>query len=179
MVLVLDYLKLMDLQMEYKFKIGARVPRKLDANDTANELERIRNKYGLLQPELVVAESRKENSILHNAFEWDNTKAAEQYRVSQARYLIRVVVKVEDNNTEHKQYYSIKTEDNTSQFLPASLVVQEISLYESAKNHLKQKVKGLMKSISELDRLAEGKDKRKIKRISTALQKVGAMVEGI
>lgn len=55
----------------------------------ATELKRISIAYnGALTPENVVAEAKKKSSILHKFFEWNDDKAAEQYRLQQARNLI-------------------------------------------------------------------------------------------
>jgi len=49
---------------------------------------------GLLQPESVVEAARPESSPLHSRFEWNNSVAAHQYRLEQARRLIRVTVEI-------------------------------------------------------------------------------------
>lgn len=46
---------------------------------------------GRLSPEIVVQSARDPASPLHSRFEWDDTKAAEEHRRSQARTLIRSV----------------------------------------------------------------------------------------
>jgi hypothetical protein len=43
---------------------------------------------GRLTPEQVLTDARKKTSPIHDAFEWDDSKAAEQFRLSQARHLI-------------------------------------------------------------------------------------------
>jgi hypothetical protein len=49
---------------------------------------------GLLRAEDVVEFARDENTALHKHFQWDDTEAARQYRIIQARNIIRVVVVV-------------------------------------------------------------------------------------
>jgi len=44
---------------------------------------------GVLRVDDVLEEARQEGSILHKHFEWDDSKAAEQYRRDQARALIQ------------------------------------------------------------------------------------------
>ena len=61
----------------------------ITADEAAAELERIRQKYGVLDPSLVVEESRHEENVLHKIFCWDDERAAELYRKQQARNLIR------------------------------------------------------------------------------------------
>lgn len=67
-------------------------------NEIIQELEKIANKNGgILQPEKVVEEARNSRSPLHSRFTWDDSKAASEYRLEQARRLIRVVVNVMPN----------------------------------------------------------------------------------
>ncbi len=55
-------------------------------------LERIRARNkGILAPDDVVRDAHSESSPLHSYFTWDNTEAAHQYRLEQARTLIRNV----------------------------------------------------------------------------------------
>ena len=59
------------------------------------ELETIRrNAGGVLRPEDVVSFAADPDTELHSRFEWDDTEAAQQYRLWQARQLIRVTVTV-------------------------------------------------------------------------------------
>ena len=54
-----------------------------------NELIAIATKnHGLLRPEDVVKVAKNKNSILHSWFEWNQGKAAHEYRLWQARKLI-------------------------------------------------------------------------------------------
>lgn len=61
----------------------------------AGELRKIaRSNRGLLLPQTVVEAARPVRSPLHARFEWDDTEAAEKYRIWQARQLIRVCVEL-------------------------------------------------------------------------------------
>ena len=53
---------------------------------------------GILMPESVVDAARPVKSPLHRYFEWDSSKAAEAYRIDQARLLMRVAVEVVEVN---------------------------------------------------------------------------------
>jgi len=62
-------------------------------NIIAAELRRIANDNdGILKPEAVVEAARPKGSPLHTQFDWNNTEAAEKWRIHQARNLIRVTV---------------------------------------------------------------------------------------
>jgi Skp family chaperone for outer membrane proteins len=47
---------------------------------------------GVLTADAVVKAARAKKSALHNSFEWSDTRAAHQYRLFQARQMLRVVV---------------------------------------------------------------------------------------
>jgi hypothetical protein len=59
------------------------------------ELEQIRRANGgLLRPEDVVKFARNKRTALHEEFEWDDAKASAEYRLEQARKVIRVAVEL-------------------------------------------------------------------------------------
>lgn len=69
-----------------------------------SELNRIASRNGgVLKPELVVEEARRPSSPLHSRFQWDDSVAAHEYRIFQARNLIRVVVHVLPNGNEETE----------------------------------------------------------------------------
>lgn len=74
--------------------------------EIVSELEAIRNaNSGVLIPEKVVEFAADPNSALHSQFEWDDTEAAREYRLHQARNLIRVVVTMLPNTTKETRAY--------------------------------------------------------------------------
>ena len=59
------------------------------------ELRKIEKQNGgVLHPKAVVMFARNPNTALHSAFDWDDTTAAQQWRMEQARRLIRVMVEI-------------------------------------------------------------------------------------
>lgn len=60
----------------------------LDPNVVLSELERIENVYGGLTAQSVLEAASPEDSILHVLFEWDDSEAAKQYRLQQARTIL-------------------------------------------------------------------------------------------
>ncbi|MEY8313484.1 hypothetical protein AALA61_16315 [Oscillospiraceae bacterium 42-9] len=59
-------------------------------------LETLEQAHGEITPKIVLDSARLESSLLHPCFEWNDGVAAEKYRETQARFLIRnLVVKVE------------------------------------------------------------------------------------
>lgn len=57
----------------------------------ALETIRARDPEGILRPDAVVRAARRDTHPLHALFEWDDTRAAEQHRLMQARLIIRSV----------------------------------------------------------------------------------------
>lgn len=55
---------------------------------------------GIVDPEVVVREAKNPKHPLHRKFNWDNTAAAHQWRLWQARQLIRVCVEVISNDID-------------------------------------------------------------------------------
>lgn len=66
---------------------------------------------GVLNPAKVVEAARHKDSPIHNQFTWDNTRAAELYRLEEARRMIRVVVIVDQTTKkETRAWVSLSTE---------------------------------------------------------------------
>ena len=75
---------------------------KLTRAEIADSLEAIRAANGgLLRPADVVDAAADEDHPLHDCFTWDDDAAAHQYRLWQARQMIRVVVTVVSNGGGH------------------------------------------------------------------------------
>jgi len=65
------------------------------------ELEQIRDAHdGILYPQNVVDFARDESTELHSKFEWDDTVAGENYRIWQARKVIRALVTIIPHKNE-------------------------------------------------------------------------------
>src|SRR5262245_27290044 len=78
------------------FTPGSRLPD--DQAEVVEEaLAEISDERGFLTPRAVVEAARPEGSTLHPYFLWDDQAAAEEYRLAQARHLVRsVTVRVVD-----------------------------------------------------------------------------------
>jgi hypothetical protein len=63
-------------------------------------------KRGFISPEVIVRRARRETSALHAEFNWDDTSAAHQHRLNQARALLRFSVILQDDG-KSKQYMPV------------------------------------------------------------------------
>jgi hypothetical protein len=81
----------------YAWKL-AGLAKNVDINDAVQELERIEGLYGSLTPENVLNASRPKNALFHSLFEWNDSIAAEHYRLQQARTILNnIEVKIISN----------------------------------------------------------------------------------
>ncbi len=85
---------------KFEFSEGARFQKDAPSDDAAaklvgDHLEMLRKKFkGEITPEDILSDAQHDNSPLHAYFEWSDSEAARQYRLQQARGLIRAVVAV-------------------------------------------------------------------------------------
>lgn len=83
--------------MVYQWKNASYI--KADANVAGKMCEELEKTVGLTAENLLNA-NRNEDAPLHNEFEWDDQKAAEQHRLYQARHIINCLcVNVETDNS--------------------------------------------------------------------------------
>lgn len=133
---------------------------KADPEEVGRTIEKLSKQTGgEVSPAMVVEEAKKKNSPLHNCFEWNNTKAAEKWRIHQARLLLgSIVINFEYSEaqtiraflniqTPEKQTYShidsIINDEAKMQFVidqlkrKLALISEQLKTYESLKEHSK------------------------------------------
>jgi hypothetical protein len=162
-------------QPTFTFRDGARVSG-IAPQVAGEELARIREKHGQLTPRVTVDESRPKNAPLHGAFEWNDGKAADEYRLQQARGLIRAVCVVSEATDEACPVYVHVREDASNgagSYQPLELVVQEPDLFAAALAELQAKLSGAQRAIEELHDAARRMNKptsvKKLKTVSKHL----------
>lgn len=102
------------MPVSYSWRPGSRIS--IDAQLAGREMARIEKGAGCLTPELVLERARTANSALHGHFEWDDGKAADQYRLGQAGELIRsITVDITRSNVEPpktvRAFVNVKEDD--------------------------------------------------------------------
>lgn len=86
----------------YKYAIPAEV--------VGKHFQKLEKKEGALTSQNVLESARSEKSPIHSLFEWDDTKAAEQYRLKQAAQLIcnlTVEIETDDKPIECRAYMDV------------------------------------------------------------------------
>lgn len=69
---------------------GARLS-KTEAAIYGERLAYLARRTGELTPEVILTDAKNIRSPLHRYFEWDDKRAAVEYRITQARYLLRAI----------------------------------------------------------------------------------------
>lgn len=86
----------------YKYSVPAEV--------VGKHFQKLEKKEGALTSQNVLESARSEKSPIHSLFEWDDTKAAEQYRLKQAAQLIcnlTVEIETDDKPIECRAYMDV------------------------------------------------------------------------
>lgn len=120
------------------------------------ELARIAAEHGgTLYPRDVVEAARDPKSLLHGAFEWDDGIAAEQWRLEQARHLIRVQVTLIENKTEPIQAYVSLSPSRTDEggYIPIQSILSSAKLLEQMKADAARELEIFSVKFREIDEL--------------------------
>ncbi|MEE8568074.1 MAG: hypothetical protein V3S81_05645 [Anaerolineales bacterium] len=123
-----------------------------------NRLKEIYNRDDrLLTASAVVEDARDPKSPLHSFFEWDDKKAAHQYRINQARDIIRNV-RIQTDFTEHKisaPYYAHDPRQDPQEGGGYKAVDDLKSDKDHAREVLQRRLKSLHTEMETNKRLAE------------------------
>jgi len=97
----------------HSWKANRRI--KVDAGAAAKVIEKVAKKHPEgLKPQYLVEEARNPRCPLHEEFTWDDSEAAELYRVQQAKYIIRSLVVTIETVRSGKTVRSQKLRSYTS-----------------------------------------------------------------
>ena len=133
--------------MEVKWRIDGIY--KADAQKVADEIGNDR-----ISPAEVLEKARDVNSELHKCFEWNDSIAAEKYRLQQARgILINLVYKEKESNAEPVRTFQITSQRNVYQ-PTVSFLVQEDE-YQNLLKRAKSELESFKKRYHTLSELQE------------------------
>lgn len=68
----------------------------IDPNIFGRHMETLEKQHGSVTAKILLDSARDEDSPVHSAFEWDNDKAAEKYRLQQATNMIVAIATVQE-----------------------------------------------------------------------------------
>lgn len=139
--------------------------RGLDAQTVGEALDRLSKRLGgEVTSDAVLDEARDIQSPLHDAFDWDDSEAAEKYRRLEARWLLRRVVVIRNKEPAQPAWVSvrIKREDATTNSgtrtahvyrTPAQLQGNKSEL-EAALQNAYDRLDAARRAVEELNRIA-------------------------
>lgn len=139
-------------EMVYEWKKASYI--KTDANIAGQMCEKLENSVGLSAKTLLDA-NRQEDAPLHNEFEWDNEKAAEGFRLSQARHIINCLcVKAEESPTKEPIRAFFKLEKQESEYKSLDVILQNEDSYEELMKAALAELRAFEKKYKALESLA-------------------------
>jgi len=118
-------------------------------SDLRTQLQQVYDQYGTLTPALVVQTARDPDHPLHARFEWDDTVAAEKYRLTQGGELIRSIKwGYRDDRGEYKDvryYHSFRSTDGGHRYEPVEKVANDPMLDRILRNDMEREWRTLRK----------------------------------
>lgn len=144
--------------MVYRWKIPGIIP--VDAQTAGEELDRIYKRDGAVSPDAIVKDNADPTAPLHGCFEWDDTKAAHKYRITQAQTIIRTIITVCDEPQKTQPVRAFVSVQNN--YHPTRIVMEDDGmrneLLATALSEL-QAFKRKYAALSELSAVFEAIDK--------------------
>jgi len=153
--------------------------RRRQMSSIKDELTQIFNEHnGRVPPEAVIEFARDENTALHAEFEWDDTEAAHQFRLDQARKIIRLnidVIETPNGNVRMPVYVSLVsdrrggggyralTDVMSNAEMRAQLLQQAIDELQRVRRKY-ESLRELTPVFAALDRVARNADRRRNRR---------------
>lgn len=121
----------------------------------------------------VVDAARSELSPIHEIFEWDDTVAAENYRVWQARKLI-ATVKVTIENKEFNGYYNVKVvadEKAIQGYFTAQQVMSDAQIYNLVLDSALRELNFWKEKYKQIAVLSKVINEKEVKKLSAKVKK--------
>lgn len=163
------------MEKQHFFIPGFRAPKGLRPDDVAADLEKIGDIYGAITALNVVNYARDPATHLHGAFEWDDSAAAEKFRMHQATTLTRAVLIRIEHIEQPVRMFTLVTNPATerTEYMPTTFVVSRADLLTDGMERLKRELLGALHSVEELSKIAQTEAPQAVKKLAA----VGALVQ--
>lgn len=124
-----------------------------DATVVGHELERLEE----LTPESVLNLAKNPSNPLHDLFEWDDSVAANKYRLQQARSIIQQITIVYDhpNSQPRKVRAFVSTDRGDGHYHLIDAVVKDVDQYALLLEHAIKELKAFGKKYKDLSELED------------------------
>lgn len=137
----------------YKFKA--------DTQKCADEIMEICEELESATPQQILEKARDGNTELHKCFTWDDTEAAEKWRISEARSVVRNLKIVEVKPDKEPEPTTIRVfykTDNSGGYKPTKLILNKPDEYKTLVERCRSEllaVKQKFQNISEYEEIWE------------------------
>lgn len=143
--------------------------------------------HGSIKPRVLVDESSEPDAPLHPAFEWRDPVAADQFRLIQARNIVRAVHIVSDEGEDRGCAFahvavSVEAADEEGEndgggYHPVAVVAQRVDMFELALAGLTRKLHEAQRAVEDLCRQAEsGPDPDRARQLVLAREQIAGAV---
>lgn len=119
--------------MVYSWKVPVYKVSAQQAGEHIEELDRI---HGEVTPQILLDDSRPTDAVLHPCYEWDDSIAAEKYRLHQSKKIIGnlVIVSVSKNKDDAEKetrvnaFVSIKERNESASYRPTVMALSNSNM---------------------------------------------------
>lgn len=114
----------------YKARFGSRISNS-DAEIIGRRIELL-SPIGQITAEKFLKDAKRKNSPTHGYFEWDNNRAAQEYRLEQARLLIRsvdIIVISDGKEFETRAFHHIKINEDETAYVSTNVIFSNKDYY--------------------------------------------------
>lgn len=129
-----------------------------DPQALGQEIETLRRKKGFLTPQLLVQQAARKGSKLHAEFEWDDSAAAQSWRIEQAQYLLRAIVLIRQPQNGDpalvRAFVHLQDEDEGPIYTSLSVAMGDAAMRAQVLRRAWQELEGWKRRYSEYEELA-------------------------
>ena len=111
------------------------------------------SKLDQITPENVLEAARNEKSELHKCFEWDNSVAAEKWRLQQARAVIQFLVVTDEKDEDFEPVRVLQVTSQTNEYQKLDFFIKNDDEYQTLLKRAKDELRALKKRYSTLTEL--------------------------
>lgn len=137
--------------MVYQFRAGSRY--KGNAQAVGEELHRLRKRFGVLKPSIILDAARAKTNVMHKYFQWDDSKAAAEWRLHQARMLVCSVVTVQIDSEETRPVRSFVSVDH--KYEPIEVVLSDAQMRQKVLHEIASEIAAMKSKLSAFEELAD------------------------
>ena len=131
-----------------------------DAQACYDEVQTLGESY---TPHQVLDLARNPKTELHKCFDWDDSSAAEKWRVQQARFICKsFTVTIETAKGEERSYRLVEHDSDERVYRPVTFTVRDEDQYESLLRRAKEELAAFRrryKSITEVEAVIDEIDR--------------------